>query len=154
MGTKMSNEDKKTIEIDLSKDTDEVVDAMKTAEGRGQLDLSRGVYSDVISKKHEKTLIDCGSGIVVECEIYIVPGEQPVIDFLCPRCGGKLVIDGKKKPIRVDRFQKRPRRVSNGDTYMVSRAVSILEVIACPYPIGKTTCGWRAKVTDGFASQV
>lgn len=145
---------KEVIEIDLQKDEEEVIDAMKTAEGRGQLDLSRGVYADVISKKHEKTLIDCGSGIVIECEIYVVPGEQPVIDFLCPRCGRKLVIDGKKKPIRIDRFPRRQKRMSNGDTYLVSRAVSILELIACPYPLGKMLCGWRARVTDGVASQV
>lgn len=143
--------------IDLSQiDEDESIERMREAEARGKLDLSRGLYSDVVQSPHEKTLIDCGGGVIVECEIYQYSDEPPVIDFVCPQCRQKLMFNGKTKEIRIDRFPKRPKRFSDGSVYLVSRAVSVHGAVKCSYPsqCGKGLCGWRAQIRDGVAARV
>jgi len=112
----------------------------------------KGIAKTLGQAEYETSYITFGDTVVI-CEIYgLHLGLKPIVDFMCPRCGGQLRIDGNKKTIHVEKTTPAYYRMPNGESMWVTNRITIDEPITCPYERGKGICGWRARITDGKAS--
>lgn len=119
---------------------------------------SRGLCLPTAGAEYERTYV-LFEDYVIECEIYGLnfgdTNVKPVVDFMCPRCGGQLKIDGEHKQISVEKISPKTITLLDGRQVVLDVLISVSPFV-CPTPAvnGKAICGLRLVIKDGIASRV